>query len=127
VIDEQYNANMLAAAMCKHEGFRYSPDEAIYWKQGKSTEADYIFVTTNFLTIEQLDSIHAQMKEDESLLICAKAFAPESENHYANITVKKIPQMILGKCEFGKDNYDLNIIKATEEVAEELNEETENE
>jgi adenine-specific DNA-methyltransferase len=127
VIDEQYNANMLAAAMCKHEGFRYSPDEAIYWKQGKSTEADYIFVTTNFLTIEQLDSIHAQMKEDESLLICAKAFAPESESHYANITVKKIPQMILGKCEFGKDNYDLNIIKATEKVAEELNEETENE
>ena len=121
VIDEQYNANMLAAAMCKHEGFKYSPDEAIYWKQGKSTETDYIFVTTGFVTKEQLDSIHAQMTEIESLLICAKSFAPGSENHYSNITIKKIPQMILGKCEFDKDNYDLNIVKATIEEAEELN------
>ncbi len=122
VIDERYNANMLAAAMCKQEGFKYSPDETLYWKQGKSTETDYIFVTTSFVTMEQLDSIHAQMKENDSLLICAKSYAPGSENHFANITVKKIPQMILGKCEFGKDNYDLNIIKATEEEAEELNE-----
>ncbi|HPN67247.1 MAG TPA: DNA methyltransferase, partial [bacterium] len=44
---------------------------------------------------------------------------PECEDRYPNITVKKIPQMILGKCEFGQDNYDLNIIQATEEVAEE--------
>jgi adenine-specific DNA-methyltransferase len=123
VIDEKYNANMLAAAMCKHEGFRYSPDEASYWKQGKSTETDYIFVTTGFVTVEQLDAIHAQMTENESLLICSKSFAPGCESHFSNITIKKIPQMILGKCEFGKDNYDLNIIKATETEAEESNEE----
>lgn len=122
VIDEQYNANMLAAAMCKHEGFKYSPDETVYWKQGKSTETDYIFVTTGFVTKEQLDAIHAQMTENESLLICAKSFAPGSESHYSNITIKKIPQMILGKCEFDKDNYDLNIVKATVEEAEESNE-----
>jgi len=122
VIDEQYNANMLAAAMCKYEGFRYSPDDAIYWKQGKSTETDYIFVTTGFVTVEQLDSIHAQMTENESLLICAKSFASGSENHFSNITLKKIPQMILGKCEFGKDNYDLNIINTTKKEAEESNE-----
>lgn len=122
IIDDKYNANMLAAAMCKHEGFKYSPDEAIYWKQGKSTETDYIFVTTGFITLEQLDAIHAQMTENESLLICAKSFSPESEHHFSNITVKKIPQMILGKCEFGKDNYDLNIIKETEKEAEESNE-----
>lgn len=122
IIDEKYNANMLAAAVCKHEGFKYSPDEANYWKQGKSTETDYIFVTTGFVTVEQLDAIHAQMKEDDSLLICAKAFAPGIENHYPNITVKKIPQMILGKCEFGKDNYDLNIIKTTGAEAEESDE-----
>ena len=122
IIDEKYNANMLAAAMCKHEGFKYSPNEELYWKQGKSTENDYIFVTTGFITLEQLDSIHAQMTENESLLICAKTFSPESEHHFSNITVKKIPQMILGKCEFGKDNYDLNIIKETEEEAKESNE-----
>ena len=123
VIDENYNANMLAAAMCKHEGFKFYPDETLYWKHGKSTETDFIFVTTGFITAEQLDKVHSEMKADESLLICAKAYAPECENHFANITSKKIPQMILGRCEFGKDNYDLNIIKATEAEAEESNEE----
>ncbi len=122
VIDEKYNANMLSAAMCKHEGFKYSPDESSYWKQGKSTETDYIFITTGFVTVEQLDAIHAQMTENESLLICAKSFAPASENHFSNITIKKIPQMILGKCEFGKDNYDLNIVKVTKDEAEESEE-----
>ena len=122
VIDEKYNSNMLAAAMCKHEGFKFYPDETLYWKHGKSTESDFIFVTTGFITAEQLDKIHSEMKAGESLLICAKSFAPECENHFANITIKKIPQMILGRCEFGKDNYDLNIIKATEAEAEESNE-----
>lgn len=127
VIDEKYNPNMLAAAMCKHEGFRYSPDEEVYWKQGKSTENDYIFVTTNYLTLEQLDSIHEEMKSEESLLICAKTLAQECENKYPNITIKKIPQAILGSCEFGADNYDLNIIEMTEEIAEEQEEEPEDE
>ncbi|MBU0569401.1 site-specific DNA-methyltransferase [Patescibacteria group bacterium] len=118
IIDEKYNANMLAATMCKHEGFRFKPHEELYWKQGQSTETDYIFVTTAFVTVEQLDKIHEEMGENESLLICAKSFAPECENRHPNITVKKIPLMILGKCEFGQENYDLNIIQATEEVAE---------
>ena len=112
IIDEKYNANMLAAAMCKHEGFKFFPDENIYWKQGKSTENDYIFVTTFFITVEQLDKIHEEMKHSESLLMCAKSFAPACKDRHSNITIKKIPQMILGKCEFGKDNYDLNIINA---------------
>ncbi|MBZ0292451.1 MAG: site-specific DNA-methyltransferase, partial [Anaerolineae bacterium] len=52
IIDERYNADMLAAAMAKHEGFRYCPDEHIYWKQGRSTEKDYIFITTQFVTVQ---------------------------------------------------------------------------
>jgi len=114
VIDEKYNANMLAAAMCKHENFKYFPNEKIYWKQGKSTETDFIFVTTGFVTVKQIDKISSEMKEGESLLICAKSFASECENKYSNITIKKIPQIILGKCEFAKDNYDLSIIKLSE-------------
>lgn len=123
VIEEKYNANMLAAAICKHEGFKFSPDETLYWKHGKSTETDFIFVTTGFITSEQLEKVQSEMKAEESLLICAKAFSPECENRFSNITIKKIPQMILGKCEFDKNNYDLNIIKATEAEAEESNQE----
>lgn len=108
IIDERYN--MLAAAMAKHEGFEYSPDESVYWKQGKSTEKDYIFTATNFVTVEFLDKIHDEMQPDESLLICCKSFSKVCESRYLNITVKKIPKMLLGRCEFGKEDYSLNII-----------------
>jgi adenine-specific DNA-methyltransferase len=42
VINKEYNPDMLAAAMAKQEGFRYQPDPHTYWKQGISTEKDYI-------------------------------------------------------------------------------------
>ena len=110
IIDERYNADMLAAAMAKHEGFKYSPDETVYWKQGKSTEKDYIFTTTNFITVEFLDKIHEEMQAEESLLICCKSFQKACETRYPNITIKKIPKMLLGRCKFGKDDYSLNIV-----------------
>ena len=96
--------------MAKHEGFRYSPDEQIYWKQGQSTEKDYIFTTTKFVTMECRDKIHDEMQPDESLLICCKSFSKACESKYQNITVRKIPKMLLGRCEFGKEDYSLNIV-----------------
>ena len=109
VISKEYNATMLASAMAKHEGFVYNPDETFYWKQGKSTEKDYIFTTTNFITMEYLDSIHEEMQSDESLLICCKSFQEACEDRYENVTVKKIPNLLLGRCEFGREDYSLNI------------------
>ena len=110
VINKEYNADMLAAAMAKQEGYTYQPDAALYWKQGQSSEHDYIYTTTQFLTVESLDAIKETMQEGESLLICCTAFQKECATHTPNITVKKIPQMLLGRCEFNKDNYNLNII-----------------
>ena len=43
-------------------------------------------------------------------MICAKIYQRECENRFQNITVKKIPQMLLGKCEFGKEDYSFNIV-----------------
>jgi adenine-specific DNA-methyltransferase len=109
IISKEYNPTMLASAMAKHEGFVYNPDEAVYWKQGKSTEKDFIFTTTNFITIEYLDGIREEMQPDESLLICCKSFQDACQDRYENITVKKIPNMLLGRCEFGREDYSLNI------------------
>jgi adenine-specific DNA-methyltransferase len=110
VINKDYNADMLAAAMAKHEGFTYEPNAESYWKQGYSSEHDYIYTTTQFLTAEGLDAIHGQMGEDESLLICCTKFQSECSNRYGNITIKKIPKMLLDRCEFDKDDYSLNIV-----------------
>lgn len=110
VINKEYNADMLAAAMAKHQGFSYAPDEELYWKQGRSSEHDFIFTTTQLLTSEALETIHEQMGENESLLICCTKFQPECRNRYSNITIKKIPKVLLDTCEFDHDDYSLNIV-----------------
>lgn len=109
VINKEYNADMLAAAMALHEGFVYSPDENFYWKQGKNENA-YIYTTTVHLTEAHLDAISKEMKEDEYLVIACKSYDADIERAYKNIKIKKIPQFLLGRCEFGKDNYNLNIV-----------------
>ena len=38
IINKEYNAEMLAAAICKLEGVIYAPNDAHYWQQGYSTE-----------------------------------------------------------------------------------------
>lgn len=118
IISEEYNADMLAAAMAKQEGFIYKPSNTQYWKQGQSSEQDFIFTTTQFLTVEALDRIHDDMQPGESLLICCKSFHKGCGSKYANITVKKIPQLLLNRCEFGKEDYSLNIINLPTDESE---------
>ena len=115
IIEPSYNADLLASALAKQEAFTYHPDSELFWKQGYSTENDFIFTTTQFITVELIDRIHDEMCEDESLLVCAKTFQDACLSRYDNITLKKIPKVLLGKCEFGKDDYSLNITE-TEEV-----------
>lgn len=110
VINKNYNADMLASAVALHEGFKYSPDASCFWKQSKSNENSYLFVTTNHLTIELIKEIENKMSDDEFLLIACKSFEKTCLDYSNRIKIKKIPQMLLGKCEFGKDNYNLNIV-----------------
>lgn len=115
IMSDEYNADMLAAAMAKQEGFKYNPSETQFWKQGNSSEQDFIFTTTQFLTVQQLEAIAEDMQAGESLLICCKAFQTECKNRFPNITIKKIPQLLLDRCEFGKDDYSLNIVNIPQE------------
>lgn len=120
VINKEYNADMLAAAMAKQEGFTFEPSEDVYWKQGRSSENDYIYTTTQFMTLESIAAIAEQMSDGESLLICCTAFQKECRNQFSNITIKKIPQMLLGRCEFNHDDYSLNIIDLPQVECEEV-------
>ena len=108
VISKEYNAEMLAEAMCKHEGFHYAPDETIYWKQGQSTETDFVYTTTQPVTKALVDSIADQLGDKETLLICCTSFHTNADE-YPQITVKKIPHAVLARCEFGRDDYSLQI------------------
>ena len=125
IINPTYNANMLAAAMAKQEGFRYLPHESTYWKQGNSTEKDYIFTTTQFITVEMIDRLAEEMQPNESLLVCCKGFAAACKSRHSNITIKKIPQMLFGRCEFGKDDYSLNIVNLPHDESNNVTDEDE--
>ena len=68
VISKAYNAEMLAEALCKLEGFTYAPSEAVYWQHGSSTERDFIYVTTQTLGPEQLASLVVREEPPRSIL-----------------------------------------------------------
>ena len=123
VFSEIYNPTMLAAAVAKINGFSYAPEPDTYWKQGKSQDNSYIYVTTQYLTAKMLDELASEMDAFDSLLICAPAFDTGLNKRYDNITVKKIPQSVLDKCEYGVDNYNLNIIDVPEFDGEEWEDE----
>ena len=108
VVNKQYNAGMLAAAICKLEGFTYAPSDTHYWHHGHSTEADFIYVTTQTLNADQLQALSDDVGDDKSLLVCCSAFKGDA-NRYRNLPLKKIPKMVLSKCEWGHDDYSLKV------------------
>lgn len=122
VVAKDYNAAMLAEAMCKLMGFTYAPSQgpADYWRHGHSTERDFIYVTTQSLTHDALKTLSEEVGPERTLLICCKAFSAR-EAAFKNCTLKKIPQAVLTKCEWARDDYSLrvaNLPVAREEKAD---------
>ena len=111
VISKQFNAAMLAEAACKLEGFTYAPSDALYWQHGHSTERDFIYVTTQHLSADQLAQLSDEVGPERTLLVLCAAFrAPKAVGErFPNLTVKKIPKQVLSRCEWGHDDYSLKV------------------
>lgn len=109
VISKEYDAARLAEAMCKHLSFTYAPSDEHYWMHGRSSESDFLYVTTNSLTHEQLKAISEEVGPERSLLICCRAFQGAHAADFQNLTITKIPSAILDRCEWGRDDYSLKI------------------
>jgi len=101
-------SEMLAEAMCKLKGFHYQPDPEVFWIHGKSTETDFIYITTQSLSCDQLRFISDQVGTERTLLICCAAFHAKRDE-FPNLTMKKVPQAVLNRCEWGRDDYSLNV------------------
>jgi adenine-specific DNA-methyltransferase len=113
VISKDYDAAKVAQAVCKLMGFVYQPDETHYWMQGRSSETDFIYVTTQSLTRAQLAALSEEVGDERTLLVCCKAFRADPDA-FPNLTIRKIPQAVLRKCEWGKDDYSLNVASLPE-------------
>lgn len=108
VINKEFNAEMLAEAVCKLEGFTYAPSDTIWWQHGYSTETDFIYVTTQNLSVEQLEQISEEVGSDKTLLVMCGAFRCKADR-FANLTIKKLPKAVLKHCEWAHDDYSLNV------------------
>jgi adenine-specific DNA-methyltransferase len=108
VISKEFNAAMLAEALCKLEGFVYAPSDTVYWQQGHSTERDFIYVTTQNLSHDQLQQLSDEVGSDRTLLVLCTAFRGKADR-YPNLTVKKIPKAVLARCEWGHYDYSLRV------------------
>jgi len=125
VINKEYSPEMLANAVALHEGYNFNPNKETFWKQSKSTENSYLLVTTKYVDINFLNSIKNDMEDEEYLVIACKNYDKVLEKKYSNIEIKKIPEMLLEKCEFNVENYNLNIINTPiyeEELGSEIDE-----
>lgn len=108
VISKKYNAEMLSRALCKLEGFVYAPSPDFYWQQGHSSENDFLYVTTQTLDQKELSVLSDEVGEHRSLLVLCSAFRGKPD-HWPNLTVRKIPNHIRNRCEWGHDDYSLNV------------------
>jgi len=111
VISQEFNAAMLAEAACKLEGFNYAPSDTVYWQHGHSTERDFIYVTTQHLSAEQLVQLSDEVGPERTLLVLCAAFrvSKGGTERYPNLTLKKIPKQVLSRCEWGHDDYSLKV------------------
>lgn len=113
IINPEYNAAMLGEALAKLEGFIYAPSEIHWWQHGYSSESDFIYVTTQNLSTEQLQALSDEIGIERSLLVCCSAFrgitASKAVERWPNLTLKKIPKMVLARCEWSHDDYSLNV------------------
>lgn len=111
IISDQYDATMLAAAVAKLCGYRFAPREDNPYIHGVNNVGGFIFVTTQYITAPLLGEIAKNFSDTQSLVICASAFQVGIKNNFPNIKLRKIPQSVLSKCEYGADNYNLNVVE----------------
>ena len=109
VISGKFEPALLAEAVCKLEGFRYEPSDSVYWMHGRSMENDFIYVTRQTLGRDDLARLSDEVGEKRTLLVMCGAWRGRDLSAFPNLTVKKIPQAVLSRCEWGKDDYSLAV------------------
>ena len=113
VISREYDAPMLAQALCRLQGFTYAPSEVHWWQHGHASERDFICVTTQTLSAAQLQALAEEVGLQRSLVLLCAAWhgvtVAQAAERWPQLTLKKIPKTVLNSCEWGHDDYSLNV------------------
>ncbi|RJF72745.1 site-specific DNA-methyltransferase [Deinococcus cavernae] len=110
IINPEYNAEMLAEACCKLKGFAFEPSASreLWWQQGRSSERDFLFVTTRYMDYASLQDLSEEVGPERTLLVLVKAYDRQGEV-FDNLTLEKIPESVLHLAEWDKDDYSLKV------------------
>jgi adenine-specific DNA-methyltransferase len=73
-----------------------------------STENNFIYVTTQNLSREQLSLLSDEVGSHRTLLVMCAAFRGKAAD-FSNLTIKKISNTVLSKYEWGHDDYSLQV------------------
>jgi adenine-specific DNA-methyltransferase len=111
IISDKYNSTMLAAAVTKLCGYSFVTSDNNPYIHGVNNVGGFIFVTTQYVTAPFLGEIAKHFSDIQSLVICASAFQVGIKNNFPNIKLRKIPQSVLSKCEYGVTDYNLNVVE----------------
>jgi adenine-specific DNA-methyltransferase len=113
VVSREYDAATLAQALCKLQGFSYAPSDVHWWQHGHASERDFLYVTTQTLSAAQLQALAEEVGPQRSLVVLCAAWhgvsAAQAAERWPNLTLKKIPKSVLASCEWGRDDYSLNV------------------
>ena len=109
VINPAFNAELLARALCKLEGFDFAPSAETFWQHGRSSERDFLYATTQPLTRRQIEHLAEEVGPNRSLVVYCAAHRVRKTEDFPNLTLKKIPKSVLAKCEWGRDDYSLEV------------------
>jgi adenine-specific DNA-methyltransferase len=109
VINKEYNAEMLAAAICKLEGFTYAPSDAHYWQHGTSTEKRLHLrhhAKPDAGTVAGLERRSRRRAQLAGVLFGVPG-AMQTATRISRS--RRFPRWFLSRCEWGHDDYSLNV------------------
>ena len=95
-LNSTYTWEMVCEAICKIEGFNYSPSGEF---QGCSSENRFIHVTNEFVNGKYVMGLIKTLGDRQSVLIYCKKMQADMILP-ANVEIKRIPKDLLGKCYF---------------------------
>jgi len=118
VINQAYRPEMVAEAVCRLEGFTYAPSDSIWWQHGRVGDRSFLYVTTESMTHDQLVALSAEVGPERSLVVCCAAYEA-GEDEFPNLQFRKLPNAVLSRCEWGRDDYSVPLAEAPPETATE--------
>ena len=109
VVDDADKGGVTKAAGWQGGGFRYY--ELVPTLQ--ATDRWGNLVTTQTLSAEQLALLSDEAGAEQTLLICCGAYrgvtVEQATERWPNLTIKKILKLVKDRCEWGHDDYSLNM------------------